>query len=113
MIAEVLIHHLDVMRYLCGELRVVSARATRTLPDVAGETIASIFLENELGAPIEVTGTLAAPGYRARTPDRLEIIGSKASVVFENNELRLAAPQALSKRYILGGAPLASPELLE
>jgi D-apiose dehydrogenase len=99
MIAEVLIHHLDVMRYLCGELRVVSARAARTLPGVAGETIACIFLENELGAPIEVTGTMAAPGYPARTPDRLEIIGSKASVVFENNELRLAAPQALSKRY--------------
>jgi predicted dehydrogenase len=99
MIAEVLIHHLDVMRYLCGELRVVSARAARTLPDVAGETIASIFLENELGAPVEVTGTMAAPGYPARTPDRLEIIGSKASVVFENSELRLAAPNTLSKRY--------------
>jgi predicted dehydrogenase len=26
MIAEVLIHHLDVMRFLCGELRVVASR---------------------------------------------------------------------------------------
>ena len=34
MIAEVLIHHLDVMRFLCGELRVVAARAARTVPDV-------------------------------------------------------------------------------
>jgi predicted dehydrogenase len=31
LIAETLIHHLDVMRYLCGELRVVEARAARTL----------------------------------------------------------------------------------
>src|SRR6266581_1335137 len=31
MIAELLIHHLDVMRYLCGELAVVAARAARTV----------------------------------------------------------------------------------
>src|SRR6266436_9404563 len=60
--AEVLIHHLDVMRYLCGELRVVGARAARTVPDVVGETLASIFLETASGAPIEVTGTMAASG---------------------------------------------------
>src|SRR5436190_9646607 len=53
MIAEVLIHHLDVMRFLCGDLRVVSARATHTLPDVRGDTLASIFLETAAGAPIE------------------------------------------------------------
>src|ERR1700757_487397 len=59
MIAEVLIHHLDVMRFLCGELTVVAARAARTLADVRGETLASIFLETVSGAPVEVTGTMA------------------------------------------------------
>lgn len=89
MIAEVLIHHLDVMRFLCGELRIVSARAKRTLPDVAGETLASILLETAKGAPIEVVGTMAAAGYPPRAPDRVEIVGAKASAVFENNVLRL------------------------
>ena len=56
MIAEVLIHHLDVMRYLCGELTVVGARATRTLADVRGETLAAIFMETATGAPVEVWG---------------------------------------------------------
>ena len=37
MIAEVLIHHLDVMRFLCGELRVVAARTAHTVPDVAAK----------------------------------------------------------------------------
>ncbi|MFI4996636.1 MAG: Gfo/Idh/MocA family protein [Hyphomicrobiales bacterium] len=92
MIAEVLIHHLDVMRFLCGELRVVSARARRTLPDVAGETFASILLETAAAAPIEVTGTMAAAGYPHRAPDRLEILGKQASAIFEGNELRLAGP---------------------
>ena len=38
MITEGLIHHLDVMRYLCGSLRVVSARALHSIPEVRGET---------------------------------------------------------------------------
>jgi predicted dehydrogenase len=99
MIAEVLIHHLDVMRYLCGELKVVGARTARTLADVRGETLASIFLETASGAPVEVSGTMSAPGYPARPPDRLEIIGSTASVAFDDWELRLLGPAARSERY--------------
>src|ERR1700736_1424720 len=99
MIAEVLIHHLDVMRYLCGELAVVAARAARTIADVRGETVAAIFLQTASGAPVEVTGTLAAPGYPPRPPDRLEIVGSKASVTFENSELRLLGDPPRSETY--------------
>jgi predicted dehydrogenase len=99
MIAEVLIHHLDVMRFLCGDLRVVSARAAHTVPDVRGETLASIFLETASGAPVEVTGSMAAPGYPARPPDRLEIIGSKASAVFDDSQLQLLGTAPVRKRY--------------
>src|SRR5437667_972857 len=98
MIAEVLIHHLDVMRFLCGELSVVAARVARTIADVRGETVAAIFLETASAAPIEVIGTMAAPGYPSRPPDRLEIVGSRASATFTDSELRLlgAAPRSRS-----------------
>ena len=99
MIAEVLIHHLDVMRFLCGELRVVAACAAHTVSDVRGETLAAIFLETGSGAPVEVTGTMAAPGYPSRPPDRLEIVGSKASVTFEHSQLHLLGPTPRSVRY--------------
>jgi predicted dehydrogenase len=99
MIAEVLIHHLDVMRYLCGELKVVGARTAHTLPDVRGETLASIFLETATGKPVEVNGTMAAPGYPARPPDRMEIVGSSASVAFDDWELRLLGPSPRTERY--------------
>jgi predicted dehydrogenase len=95
MIAEVLIHHLDVMRYL----RRVARRAARTVPDVRGETLASIFLETASGAPVEVTGTMAAPGYSPRAPDRLEVVGSKASAMFADSELRLLAATPRSQSY--------------
>ena len=99
MIADVLIHHLDVMRYLCGELTVVGARAAHTLPDVRGETLAAIFMETATGAPVEVSGTMAAPGYPSRPSDRLEIVGSTASAAFDDWELRLLGATPRSERY--------------
>ena len=99
MIAEVLIHHLDVMRYLCGEMRVVSARTAHTLSDVKGETLAAIFLQTASGAPVEVIGTMAAPGYPARPPDRMEIVGTKASAIFADSELRLVGATTRSQAY--------------
>jgi len=99
MIAEVLIHHLDVMRFLCGELRVVAARGAHTVPDVVGETVAAIFLETASGMPVEVTGTMAAAGYPARPPDRLEVVGSKASATFADSALHLLGPTPRSQPY--------------
>jgi predicted dehydrogenase len=99
MIAEVLIHHLDVMRFLCGELEVVGARTARTLPDVRGETMAAIFMQTSAGAPVEVMGTMAAPGFPSRPPDRLEIVGSKAGAVFADDELRLLGSEPRNQVY--------------
>ncbi len=99
MLAEVLIHHLDTMRFLCGPLRVVNARASRTLAEVTGETLAAVFLETAAGAPATVIGTMAAPGYPPRPPDRLELIGSKASAILADNELRLLGSSPRAERY--------------
>jgi predicted dehydrogenase len=108
MIAETLIHHLDVMRYLCGELRVIGARTARTVYEVRGETVAAIFLETASGAPVEVTGTMAAPGYPPRSPDHLEVMGSKASAVFADCELRLLDGTPRSQSYDRDGGYQAS-----
>jgi predicted dehydrogenase len=101
MIAEVLIHHLDVARFLCGPLRVVAARAARTLTEVAGETQATILLETEEGMPVTVAGTMAAPGLPAGTGDRLELIGSRSTVLLESDTLRLLGPAPVEERYDL------------
>lgn len=99
MISEVLIHHLDTMRYLCGPLRVVAARTLRTVDVAKGETFASIFLETAAGRPVDVTGTMAAPGFPPRAPDRLELIGNKASLVFDDFELRLLGDNPRKERF--------------
>jgi D-apiose dehydrogenase len=93
MIAEVLIHHLDIMRYLCGEMRVVSASAFRTLPEVVGETIAAVAPEACSRVPVQIVDAMAAAGYSARTPDHLEIVGTTASATLQDDILRLLAVQ--------------------
>jgi|EndMetStandDraft_5_1072996.scaffolds.fasta_scaffold01049_9 predicted dehydrogenase len=99
MISEVLIHHLDTMRYLCGPLRVVAARTLHTVDAAKGETCAAIFLETGAGRPVDVTGTMAAPGFAPRASDRLELIGSKSSLVFDDFELRLLGDRPRSVRF--------------
>jgi D-apiose dehydrogenase len=99
LIAEDLIHHLDLVRWLAGPLRVVSARAARTLAEVAGETLATILLETASGAPIVVSGALVAPGFPSRGQDKLELIGRHASATFAQAELRLLGPQPRTAHY--------------
>jgi predicted dehydrogenase len=93
MLAEVMIHHLDVVRFLCGPLAVLSARTAHALPDVTGETVAAVSLQTSRGAPVEVVGTMAASGYPPRPPDRLEIVGTRASAFFDDWTLELRGPE--------------------
>jgi predicted dehydrogenase len=99
LIAEDLIHHLDLVRWLAGPLRVVAARAARTLADVEGETLATILLETASGAPVVVSGTLVAPGFPPRGQDRLELIGRHASATFAQCQLQLLGPRPRTEVY--------------
>jgi predicted dehydrogenase len=108
LIAEALIHQIDVVRWLMGPLRVVGARAARSIDVVKGETLAAIFMETADGAPVIVTGTMAAPGFPPRTLDRFELIGTKASAVLAGTELKLMGPQARSLGYDFDEAYQAS-----
>ena len=93
LIAESLIHELDVARSLIGEMSVVAARIARASDSVAGEDTASILLEAASGASVSVEGALMAAGYSARAGDRLEIVGTRGSVVLDDARLRLLGPE--------------------
>lgn len=90
-VLELLIHHLDTVRALAGgDLRVVDARTRRISPLVVGEDTAHILLEGD-GVLGTVAGSMAAPGYPARTSDRLELIGETGSILFDGDRLTLSA----------------------
>ena len=88
-IMELLVHHLDTIRYLAGPLHVRDAAAVRISPDVSGEDLARISLKAESGALGTVSGNFCAGGFPPLPDDRLALIGEKASILFENNKLYL------------------------
>ena len=99
-VGEALIHQLDVLRYLLGPLRVVAARTQHTERDIAGETLATLLLETDAErAPVVLAGSYVAPGFGApatagaaigaHTTDRLEILGSRSSIVMSDDALEL------------------------
>jgi len=88
-IMELLIHHLDTIRYLVGPVHVRDAAVARVSPDVIGEDVALISLQADNGALGTVSGNFSAAGFPPLPADRLELIGEKASLLFENNILHL------------------------
>lgn len=90
LIFEVLIHHLDVMRVLLGPLEVVAARTAKINPGLAGEDVAVVMLggRNDLTAILD--GNISAPGYGPLPMDRLEIMGTRGTLLFERDRLYLA-----------------------
>ena len=88
LIGELLIHHLDVLRWLLGPLRVVAVRAGRLCAAVKGEDHAVIVLEGQKRWAL-LDGNLATPGAPPTPSDRLELVGTKGTALFENSTLQL------------------------
>jgi len=101
MIAETLIHQLDVLRFLLGDMTMIAARTLRTEPDMPGETLATLMLETGTGAPVVIAGSFVAPGFGTAVSDRIEIIGTHASVILDGRgiELRGAATERIAVDY--------------
>ena len=89
LIFEVLIHHLDVLRVLLGPLKVVAAQTARINPALAGEDMAVILLEGGNGLTAVLDGNASAPGYPPLPMDRLEIMGTRGTLLFERDRLSL------------------------
>jgi predicted dehydrogenase len=99
LIAESLIHELDVARSLLGDLAVVAARIGNACDAVIGEDSAVIFLETPSGLPAVVEGALTAAGHHIRAGDRLQIGGTRCSLLLENATLRLSGAEQEEHRY--------------
>ena len=91
---ELLIHQLDVLRSLLGEFEVVSAEMDRVNKQLVGEDIAIIVMRGENGITAVVDGSMSAPGYPARPSDRLELIGTKDTMIFDRDKLFLVGSDA-------------------
>jgi len=93
LVFETMIHHLDVLRCLCGPLTVVAARLGRLAKELPGEDTAAILIAGADGFIATADGCLVAPGYPQLHGDRLEVIGETGTIVMELNRVFMAGAE--------------------
>lgn len=84
---EVLIHHIDALRAILGEMTVESATLDRLSPDLKGEDVALITLRAASGALVAIDANISALGYPPLPTDRLEIVGDRDTLVLDRERL--------------------------
>ena len=89
LVMEVLIHHVDTLRFLLGPLTLAGASLGRSCALVRGEDRASMFMTTAAGAAVSLIGDFMAHGYPVAQRDRLEILGTTGAILFEGERLRL------------------------
>ncbi len=89
LVFEILIHHLDALRAILGEMSVESASFDRVNPGLSGEDAAIVRLREAFGAVVVVDANISALGYPPLPIDRLEILGDGDTLVLDGAELRL------------------------
>ena len=99
LIAESLIHEIDVVRALFGEVEVLACTTARACDAIVGEDSATLLLRTAHGVPVTIDGVMTAAGHDRRAPDRLEIAGTRCSVVLEDAVLRLIGAEEETHRY--------------
>jgi predicted dehydrogenase len=101
LVMEVLIHHLDTLRFLLGPLTVIDARLARSTPELSGEDAATITLRTGSGARVVLMANVAAAGYPPALVDRLTIIGDAGSINLDGPDLRMAGIRTAALTYDL------------
>ncbi|WP_342238629.1 Gfo/Idh/MocA family protein [Inquilinus sp. OTU3971] len=90
LVMEVLIHHLDTLRYLLGELDVIAARLERSNDEIVAEDVAAVVLRRpEDGLVVTVTGNLAVHGAPPMPRDHLRLFGTRGTIELLGSTLGL------------------------
>lgn len=103
LVFETMIHHLDVLRCLCGPLEIVAARLNRLAEGLPGEDTASILMAGPDGFIATADGCICAPGYPPLHGDRLEVIGTTGTIIMDLNRVFMVGAEAEAEEVDLLG----------
>ena len=93
LVMETLIHHLDTLRFLLGEMTVLSATLGRSCPAVVGEDRAELVLQTRAGVPVRVVADQCVAGESPTLVDRLLLTGDRGTIRFDGELLDCAGDQ--------------------
>jgi predicted dehydrogenase len=99
LVSEVLIHHIDTLRFLFGELELVHARLERSHDEIRGEDVASLLLQRRDGTPVAIVANLAVHGAPPLPKDHLHIFGADGTLLLNDGQLYGAGRQELHEAY--------------
>jgi len=89
LLMEVMIHHVDTLRFLLGPLMLHAARLGRTCTAIRGEDRAALFLTAANGAAVSLVGDFMAHGQPQQQFDSLAIHGTHGAITLHGNRLGL------------------------
>ena len=89
LLMEVLIHHVDTLRFLLGPLSLRAAQLGKSCDAVRGEDRATLLLKTTAGGAVTLVGDFGAHGHPPEQFDRMEILGTRGAVTLERDRLRL------------------------
>jgi predicted dehydrogenase len=92
LVTEVLIHHIDALRYLFGALDLKEAHVGHSVAGIRGDDFATVMMQGraKAGPSIVMFANMAAHGYPARVPDQFVILGQQGTLILRDNVLTLA-----------------------
>jgi predicted dehydrogenase len=89
LLMEVMIHHIDTLRFLLGPLQLEGASLGHSCAGVRGEDRATLLMSSPSSTAVVLTGDFMARGYPAAQFDRLEIFGERGTIRFTDTTLQL------------------------
>jgi predicted dehydrogenase len=93
---ELLVHHLDVLRWLIGPLAVSTAHLGRLSGAIRAEDTAAIALVGRHGLPVLIDACYCVHGAPDHVVDNLEIIGTKGTISLSDTNLSLTGARTAS-----------------
>ena len=88
LLMEVLIHHVDCLRFLLGDLALDGARLGKSCAKIAGEDRVMLMMTGGGGEGVALVGDFMAHGYPPGQFDRLEILGDEGTIRLEGTTLQ-------------------------
>ena len=108
LVMEILIHHIDTLRFLLGDLTLRHARLAHGSPAMRGEDRAFLAFETASGAPVSLLSNLAVHGQPPGLVDRLTLIGTRGTLVLDGDALQCFGPEASARTYDMPACYLQS-----
>jgi D-apiose dehydrogenase len=99
LVMEILIHHIDTLRFLLGDLQLRYARLGHASAAMRGEDRAFLAFETAAGAPVAVLSNLLVHGRPPGQVDDLTLIGTRGTLRLEGNTVRCFGPDPCELSY--------------